>query len=143
MFVRFLTHMAKRYILLLCIWILGIIQAFAQTGCLYNGDIYTGGSISNPGTDNYGYFSGSTVLTNQCPSASQIPCRVYYWTGVNDYYPGVKSDYSSLNCPIDNGALVLLLCSMVLGYLTIRLRYSNNRCSSKITVSVTSSLTQF
>lgn len=110
-FVYILTQMAKRYILLLCIWTLGIIQAFAQTGCLYNGDIFTGGSISNPGADNYGYYSSYTVLTNQCASSTQIPCRVYYWTGINDYYPGVKSDYSSLNCPIDGGTLGLLLCS--------------------------------
>lgn len=77
--------MAKRSFLLLCILTLTIIQAFAQTGCLYNGNIYTGASISNPGADNYGAFSGATVLTNQCASATQISCRVYYWTGTNDY----------------------------------------------------------
>jgi len=124
--------MAKQYILILCIFTLGITQAFAQTGCLYNGNIYTGGSISNPGADNYGYFSGSTLLTNQCPSATQIPCRVYYWTGSNDYYSGSKSDYSSLNCPIDNGALGLLLFSMVLGYFTIRLKDSNSVVDRKL-----------
>jgi len=110
----------------------GIIQAFAQTGCLYNGDIYTGGSISNPGADNYGYFSGYTPLINQCPSASQVPCRVYYWTGVNDYYSGVKSDYSSLNCPIDDETLGLLFCSMALGYFTVQLKYSKSHYCSKI-----------
>jgi len=112
--------MTKRSILLLCVWILGAIQAFAQTGCLYNGDIYTGASVSNPGADNYGYFSGYTTLTNQCPSASQIPCRVYYWTGVNDYYSGIKSDYSSFNCLIDNGSFSLLLTVGIMGYLVLR-----------------------
>ncbi|MGM9477301.1 hypothetical protein ACS5PU_12755 [Pedobacter sp. GSP4] len=99
-------------------------KSLAQTGCLYNGDIYTGASTSNPGVDNYGYYSGDTPLGTKCPSATQIPCRVYYWFGVNDYYSGVKSDYSTLNCPIDNGSLVLLVCSGILGCFMLRSRVS-------------------
>lgn len=114
--------MARRYTLFLCVWAFGIGQAFAQTGCLYSGEIYTGASASNPGVNNYGLYSGSTALTNQCPSSSQIACRVYYWTGVNDYFSGVKSDYSSLNCPLDSEIIGLLLAAVVFGCLAIRTR---------------------
>ncbi|WP_293789508.1 hypothetical protein [uncultured Pedobacter sp.] len=114
--------MSKFYLTFLCICLIGINRSFGQTGCLYNGYIYTGSSLSHPGADNYGYYSGYTPVDTKCPSAVQIPCKVYYFIGSNDYYPGIKSDYSTLNCPLDDETSALLLSIGMIGYFTVRRR---------------------
>jgi len=117
--------MAKCYTLFLCVWALGIGQAFAQTGCLYDGNIYTDGSYFHPGIDNYTAITGITSLGDKCPSGTQTPCKVYYGVGGSSYYDGLKSDYSNLNCPLDNGSLGFLLSIGLMGYFMIRYKLSN------------------
>jgi len=99
--------MTKRYSLLLCFWILGIVQVFADTGCSYGGNVYTRAPYANSIFDFNFYWS--VPLQDNCPFGSlqstqyaNISASSGTTCNVGFFQAGVIVTYEIEFCPLDD-----------------------------------------
>lgn len=113
--------MVKRYSLLLCIWVLGIVQSFADTGCSYGGNVYTRAPYFNNIFDVNLYWS--VPLQDNCPLGSLQTTQyanVSATSGTTCYIgffqAGVEVTYQVDFCPLDDVMWVMIFPIGFCGY---------------------------
>lgn len=105
--------MKKRYALLFCVWAIGSVQAFADTGCSYGGNVYTRAPYFNNIFDFNLYWS--VPLQDNCPTGSLQTTQYANISNISGttcnvgfFQAGVEVTYEVDFCPLDDLIWIML-----------------------------------